>query len=576
MANVIKTVITYPLNGTTKEFNIPFEYLARKFVRVTLIGVDRKVLTLNTDYRFATKTAISTTQAWGPAQGYTQIEIRRYTSATERLVDFTDGSILRAYDLNISQIQTMHVAEEARDLTADTIGVNNDGHLDARGRRIVNVANAVDDRDAVPFGQLKAMNQNAWDSQNKAQQYRNEAETFRNQAETFKSQAENSKNQAAASQVAAKTSETNASTSASSANAHKNAAAASQAAAKTSETNAANSASSSKTQADRAKTEADRAKTEADKLGNWNQLASAVDTVAGTDVKWKGVLRAKGNIHTDGTLLVGSDAIALMKPDELRLKSSNDAARFITMKCFNDTADRKAVLEWGSSVGTGYMMFLERYSYTESRLRVNGVIEATSSISTTGGPVIAKTAHGGLRTEAPNATDPSYVLGKAGGANSWHVGKGSADDNIQLSSHKLGTQLELKADRVAINKYLEIAGQGKVSHDGNVWGSVWGNQWLSGYLTNTFKKKTKAWTVVMDGAAGGGVSKPLSQDVRFRQCWFLINNHWMPVSIGPDATYFVAGWGGGWLKFKISNNGRTFTNIQDATTVPTKITVENE
>lgn len=188
MANVIKTVLTYQLDGSTRDFNIPFEYLARKFVVVTLIGVDRKVLTLNTDYRFATRTTISLTKSWGPADGYTTIELRRVTSTTDRLVDFTDGSILRAYDLNVAQIQTMHVAEEARDLTADTIGVNNDGHLDARGRRIVNLANAVDDRDAVPLGQLKTMSQNSWQARNEALQFRNEAQTFRNQAEGFKTE----------------------------------------------------------------------------------------------------------------------------------------------------------------------------------------------------------------------------------------------------------------------------------------------------------------------------------------------------------------------------------------------------
>ncbi|WP_152687712.1 phage tail fiber domain-containing protein, partial [Pseudomonas fildesensis] len=32
-----KTVLTYPLNGAQRDFPIPFEYLARKFVVVTLI-----------------------------------------------------------------------------------------------------------------------------------------------------------------------------------------------------------------------------------------------------------------------------------------------------------------------------------------------------------------------------------------------------------------------------------------------------------------------------------------------------------------------------------------------------------
>lgn len=187
MANKISTVRTYPLNGAV-DFTITFEYLARKFVRVTLIGKDRKELVLNQDYRFTTKTQITTSRAWTAADGYHMIEIRRFTSASDRLVDFADGSILRAYDLNISQIQTLHVAEEARDLTADTIGVNNDGHLDARGRRIVNLAHAVDDGDAVSLGQLKTMDKNSWQARNEALQFRNEAETFRNQAEGFKNE----------------------------------------------------------------------------------------------------------------------------------------------------------------------------------------------------------------------------------------------------------------------------------------------------------------------------------------------------------------------------------------------------
>lgn len=147
-----KTIVVYDLNGGT-DYTIPFEYLARKFVVVTLIGQDRKVLTLNTDYRFISKTQISLADP-SPA-GYTSIELRRFTSATDRLVDFHDGSILRAYDLNLSQIQTLHVAEEARDLAGDSIAVDDNGDLDARGRRIVNLVDGIDDTDAVNFGQLK-------------------------------------------------------------------------------------------------------------------------------------------------------------------------------------------------------------------------------------------------------------------------------------------------------------------------------------------------------------------------------------------------------------------------------------
>lgn len=301
MANVIKTVLTYPLDGSTTDFNIPFEYLARKFVVVTLLGVDRRVLTLTTDYRFATRTVIATSKAWGPADGYTQIEIRRVTSATERLVDFTDGSILRAYDLNVAQIQTMHVAEEARNMTADTIGVNNDGHLDARGRRIVNLANAVDDRDAVPFGQLKALGQGAWQSRNEALQFRNEAEQFKNQAatsrtaaETARSQAETSKIQSEAAKTASETARDRAIQAQNAASASATAAGQHEQAAEAQAANSLASASRSETEADRSKTEADRAKTEADKLANLNDFSGSLKEVTPTRVSFNRELVSSG------------------------------------------------------------------------------------------------------------------------------------------------------------------------------------------------------------------------------------------------------------------------------------------
>ena len=303
MANVIKTVLTYPLDGSARDFNIPFEYLARKFVVVTLIGVDRKVLTINTDYRFATRTTISLTKAWGTADGYTTIELRRVTSTTDRLVDFTDGSILRAYDLNVAQIQTMHVAEEARDLTADTIGVNNDGHLDARGRRIVNLANAVDDRDAVPFGQLKAMNQNSWQARNEALQFRNEAETFRNQAEGFKNESSTNATNTNQWRNEAEGFRDEAEQFKNTATQQATAASDSAAAAHQSEVNAANSAKESANSATLAEQQADRAEREADKLGNWNALAGAVEDVNQDHVvSWSASARFKGELTANRSI----------------------------------------------------------------------------------------------------------------------------------------------------------------------------------------------------------------------------------------------------------------------------------
>uniref|UniRef100_A0AAU6W497 Tail fiber protein n=1 Tax=Pseudomonas phage Ghuch01 TaxID=3138535 RepID=A0AAU6W497_9CAUD len=327
MATTPKTVRTYPINSVARDFPIPFEYLARKFVVVTLIGVTRRELTLNTDYRFSTATTITTTRAWGPADGFNFIEIRRLTSATERLVDFADGSILRAYDLNTSQVQSLHIAEEARDLTADTIGVNNDGNLDARARRIVNVADAIEDGDAVNLRMQKtwagsALNQ-AQAAANSAQQSlqygqyalarAQEAQSFAQSAAQSDAQATSQRNEAtrqaglaAGSATNARNSEVAASQwaaapedqlvsggSYSSLHYSRKSAASAQASGQYS-VNAQGSAGQAAQSVVAAQAQADRAKTEADKLANFNGLAGAIDAVNGTTVTWKGELRTKG------------------------------------------------------------------------------------------------------------------------------------------------------------------------------------------------------------------------------------------------------------------------------------------
>ncbi len=281
MALRIRTVMTYPLDGST-EFIIPFEYLARKFVTVTLVGQDRKELILNQDFRFVEKTKIQTSRTWTTNDGYSLIEIRRYTSATERLVDFADGSILRAYDLNISQVQTLHVAEEARDLTADTIGVNNEGRLDARGRRIVNVADAVDDFDVINLNTVKVWNNSVYQSYIKAlaeadrskseadrsQAARQGAELARDASLSATTRSEVARDRAILAETNSKTSEISAKTS--------------EINSKTSEINSKTSETNSKSSEINSKSSADRAKVEADKLGNMNEFAATIDSVDST------------------------------------------------------------------------------------------------------------------------------------------------------------------------------------------------------------------------------------------------------------------------------------------------------
>lgn len=135
MASIINS---YALEAGRNTFPVSFEYLARRFVKVTLVGSVRQELVLNVDYRFTSKMEIETTVNWAPGL-YQTIEIKRVTSATDRLVNFTDGSILRSQDLNIAQIQAIHIAEEARAVADDAMSGASGAAFDARGLRITNV-----------------------------------------------------------------------------------------------------------------------------------------------------------------------------------------------------------------------------------------------------------------------------------------------------------------------------------------------------------------------------------------------------------------------------------------------------
>lgn len=151
------TIIIYEGDGTRTDFTIPFDYLKKSFVTVrlgtgnTLTGGDYG--DTGSDYYFLDKTTIRLKVA--PASGES-LTIRRYTSATERVVTFKDASILKATDLDTSQMQAFHIAEEGRDILEDSLSVNREGNWDAKGKRIINVGAPVADNDAVTYGIYKA------------------------------------------------------------------------------------------------------------------------------------------------------------------------------------------------------------------------------------------------------------------------------------------------------------------------------------------------------------------------------------------------------------------------------------
>lgn len=192
------TIIIYEGDGTKTDFTIPFDYLKKSFVTVllgagtTLTGGDYG--DTGSDYYFLDKTTIRLKVA--PASGET-LTIRRYTSATERVVTFKDASILKATDLDTSQLQTFHIAEEGRDILDDALAVDREGNWNAKNKRIVNLADPVNPQDALTKAYYDA------DSQ-KVQANRDETEKFMQRAETAADNAKESEVSASKSEANAK------------------------------------------------------------------------------------------------------------------------------------------------------------------------------------------------------------------------------------------------------------------------------------------------------------------------------------------------------------------------------------
>jgi len=247
--------VQYVGDGTTETFAVPFPYLSRSHVNVT---VDLEPVSFSWDDPYTVRVS--------PAPGAgSVVEVRRNTERDRRLVDFVDGSVLTETDLDVSSLQVFFIVQEAIDIAGGTLELKSDGSYGAHGRRISDVGTPVNARDAVTkeyhdgtfipqmqglLSQTTAARDTTITARDTTIAARDAAIAARDLAQQYRDAA-NSHRQAAA------TSEANAL-------AHKNAAA-------TSETNAANSASqaaSSKSAAETAKTAAETARDQAQTYRN--------------------------------------------------------------------------------------------------------------------------------------------------------------------------------------------------------------------------------------------------------------------------------------------------------------------
>jgi len=129
-----------PTNNTTDTFNIPFDYTAESEISVTVDGVAQTGLTFP---------STSTVQLTSPVASGSLVQVRRTTDLTARDVDFASGSVLTEEDLDNSNIQVFRASQEAIDKANDSIALDSDDKFDAQSKVIKNVADPVNNTDAV-------------------------------------------------------------------------------------------------------------------------------------------------------------------------------------------------------------------------------------------------------------------------------------------------------------------------------------------------------------------------------------------------------------------------------------------
>jgi hypothetical protein len=135
-------VDTYTGNGSTTTFSVTFPYIEQAHVIVTVDGVTK---TLTTDYTFPTSSTITFTSA--PAAS-TVIKFTRSSNRTARLVDYQDGSTLTESTLDQDGNQSFFMAQEAIDVTENSLSKNASELFDANNTRIINVADPTSAQDA--------------------------------------------------------------------------------------------------------------------------------------------------------------------------------------------------------------------------------------------------------------------------------------------------------------------------------------------------------------------------------------------------------------------------------------------
>ena len=208
-----KATIFYEWEQGKSAYNFPFPYLSKQFVKVRVDHANAStLLEYNRDYTIEGQT-LTLTPVHPFVSGATLCIYRQ--TPTGSLVDFSDGSLLLASEMDRLSTQLLHVEEENSDLIASTgMFADDDNSWQGQGRRIKNLSDPVDAHDAVTLSHLdkvgiarreeiEAVAARAEQAVSTAEQHRDKANEASNMAEAAKTAAEKAARDANSSEASA-------------------------------------------------------------------------------------------------------------------------------------------------------------------------------------------------------------------------------------------------------------------------------------------------------------------------------------------------------------------------------------
>lgn len=160
-ARTVYTVSAEKANSAdpqNRQFEVDFPYIDKAHVTISVNGTE------TTFFSWVNNARIQLDDA--PSEGDV-ITLLRETSPSTRLVDYQTGSVLSEEILDKDSLQGFYLAQEANDIKDVTMSKNAAEQWDAEGQRITNIADPIDDGDAINkrylgsnIGAIQNVNQN--------------------------------------------------------------------------------------------------------------------------------------------------------------------------------------------------------------------------------------------------------------------------------------------------------------------------------------------------------------------------------------------------------------------------------